>query len=104
MHEQLLTPSIVINAPVARRNIKRAADYAAQHNLGLRPHTKTHKSKLLAKMQLDAGAIGLTVAKPGEADVMAEVCDDVLMAYPAVDPNRCDQLARLAQRINLRVA
>src|SRR6476469_3546524 len=101
MHEELLTPSILIDASIVRRNIARAADYATEHNLGLRPHTKTHKSKMLAKMQLDAGAIGLTVAKPGEAEVMAEVCNDVLMAYPAVDPNRCNELARLAQRITL---
>ncbi len=104
MHEGLPTPSILIDASIVRRNIQRAADYAAAHNLGLRPHTKTHKSKKLARMQLDAGAIGLTVAKPGEAEVMAEVCNDILMAYPAVDPNRCNELAKLAHRITLRVA
>lgn len=104
MSSVLATPSIVIDAAVVRRNVDRMAGYARQHGLGLRPHTKTHKSKLLARMQLDAGAIGLTVAKPGEAIVMAEVCDDLLMAYPAVDPRRCAELAAVARTKKVRVA
>jgi D-serine deaminase-like pyridoxal phosphate-dependent protein len=79
------------------------ADYARAHNLALRPHTKTHKSTLLAKMQMDLGAAGLTVAKTGEAAVMAKVADDILMAYPAVDPNRCADLANLARTKTIRV-
>jgi D-serine deaminase-like pyridoxal phosphate-dependent protein len=48
-------------------------------------------------MQIQRGAIGLTVAKPGEAQVMADASDDILMAYPAVDPQRCIVLAELAR-------
>jgi D-serine deaminase-like pyridoxal phosphate-dependent protein len=92
----LPTPAILIDADVVRRNLSRMADYAASHGLRLRPHTKTHKSRRIGKMQLDSGAAGLTVAKPGEARVMAEVADDVLMAYPAVDPVRAGQIAELA--------
>jgi D-serine deaminase-like pyridoxal phosphate-dependent protein len=55
-------------------------------------------------MQMDHGAVGLTVAKVGEAKVMAEVSDDVLMAYPAVDPRRCRELADLAKTKTVRVA
>jgi D-serine deaminase-like pyridoxal phosphate-dependent protein len=80
------------------------ADYAKAHHLNLRPHTKTHKSKLLAKLQMEHGAVGLTVAKAGEAKVMAAVADDVLMAYPAVDPGRCGELAELARGRTVRVA
>jgi D-serine deaminase-like pyridoxal phosphate-dependent protein len=98
------TPCLVIDAAVVRRNLKRYADYVAQHGLGLRPHTKTHKSVKLARMQLDAGAVGLTVAKAGEAQVMAEAGDDLLMAYPAVDRPRCDALAELAKKVTVRVA
>jgi D-serine deaminase-like pyridoxal phosphate-dependent protein len=54
-------------------------------------------------MQLEFGAIGLTVAKVGEAEIMAQVCNDILMAYPAVDAHRCERLARLAGGITLRV-
>jgi D-serine deaminase-like pyridoxal phosphate-dependent protein len=104
MSQTLPTPFILIDAQVVRRNIERMAAYAATHRLGLRPHTKTHKSTRLGKMQLDHGAIGLTVAKPGEAQVMAEVCDDVLLAYPVINPMRCTDLARLASSRNVRVA
>jgi D-serine deaminase-like pyridoxal phosphate-dependent protein len=94
----------LIDGRLVRRNVERMAAYAKQHNLRLRPHTKTHKSTLLARMQLDAGAVGLTVAKAGEAEVMASVADDVLMAYPAVDPARCAALARIAKSKTVRVA
>lgn len=87
-----------------RRNLDRLATYAAEHGLGVRPHTKTHKSQALAKAQLDAGAVGLTVAKVGEALVMAEVGDDLLLAYPAVDAARTRRIAELARERTVRVA
>ena len=104
MVDDLPTPAILIDAAAVRRNVARMAEYAASHGLKLRPHTKTHKSTLLARMQLEHGAAGLTVAKVGEAKVMADVCDDVLLAYPAVDPGRCRELAGLARTKTLRVA
>ena len=104
MPDSLGTPCLIIDASIARRNIQRMAEYAAAHGLRLRPHTKTHKSIRLARMQLDAGAIGLTVAKAGEARIMAEAGDDILMAYPAVDRARCTILAELAKSKRIRVA
>jgi D-serine deaminase-like pyridoxal phosphate-dependent protein len=101
--QQIPTPSIVIDAAVARRNLQRLADYAKQHNVKLRPHTKTHKSTLVGRIQMDLGATGLTVAKVGEAKVMAEVSNDLLMAYPAVDPLRCAELAKLAGSVTMRI-
>ncbi|MEX2212516.1 MAG: alanine racemase [Phycisphaeraceae bacterium] len=99
------TPSLVIDLPTVRRNLARLGDYAASHGLKLRPHTKTHKSIALAKLQLSlGGSTGLTVAKVGEAQVMAEATDDLLLAYPAVDEARCTALAKLAARCTLRVA
>src|SRR5205085_9368116 len=92
MVEDLATPCIVIDAQVVRRNVERMAAYTRAHRLGLRPHTKTHKSTFLGRMQVEQGAVGLTVAKVGEAQVMAEVSDDLLMAYPAVDRRRCAQV------------
>src|SRR3954453_8067125 len=103
MSDDLPTPSILIDAAVVRRNLRRLSDYAKAHRLNVRPHTKTHKSTLLARMQMEAGAVGLTVAKVGEARVMAGVADDVLMAYPAVDPARCAELAELAKAKTVRV-
>jgi D-serine deaminase-like pyridoxal phosphate-dependent protein len=104
MVPDLPTPAILIDARIVRRNVERMARYAKEHGLRLRPHTKTHKSTLLARMQMDYGASGLTVAKAGEAEVMASVADDILMAYPAVDAARCESLARLAKSRTVRVA
>lgn len=80
------------------------AAYAAEHRLALRPHTKTHKSLHLARLQIRAGAVGLTVAKAGEAEVMAGATDDLLVAYPAIDPVRVRRLAELARSKTIRVA
>jgi D-serine deaminase-like pyridoxal phosphate-dependent protein len=97
------TPSLFVDGQIARRNIHRMADYARQHRLNLRPHSKTHKSCFVAQLQLAAGAMGMTVAKVGEAEVMAAVCDDILVAYPTVDPHRSERAARLARQVTLRV-
>ena len=104
MVPDLPTPAILIDAAIVRRNIQRMAGYAREQDLKLRPHTKTHKSVLVAKMQLEHGAVGLTVAKAGEAEVMAAAGDDLLVAYPVVDPRRCVVLARLAKEKTVRVA
>lgn len=98
------TPAMVIDEPTVERNLKRLADYAAKHNIGIRPHTKTHKSIRMAKRQLHYGAVGLTVAKVGEAEVMAQAGDDLLLAYPALDPARSGRVAELAKRKTIRLA
>lgn len=100
---ELPTPALVVDGVIARRNIARLADYAARHRLGVRPHTKTHKSRFIAKLQIDAGAIGLTVAKVGEAEQLQGESNDLLMAYPAVDAARCQRLAELARAHTMRV-
>jgi len=98
------TPLLVVNGEKAQGNIQRMADYCHQHELVYRPHTKTHKSKQVAKLQLAAGGSGLTVAKVGEARIMAEVCDNLLIAYPTVDHARCVEVADLAHDVRLMVA
>lgn len=98
------TPFVHVDAARVRRNIDKLATYAASKGIGIRPHTKTHKSVKLAQMQLDAGAVGLTVAKVGEAEVMAQTGADLLLAYPAVDMARTLRIARLAGENSVRVA
>jgi D-serine deaminase-like pyridoxal phosphate-dependent protein len=101
--EELPTPAILIDGAVARRNLKRLADYAGSHGIKLRPHTKTHKLVSVGRAQVELGAVGLTIAKVGEAKVMADASNDLLMAYPAADPLRCGELAKLAGRVTVRV-
>lgn len=102
--KDLSTPALVVDASVVRRNLRRMADFGASHKINIRPHTKTHKSKFIAKLQIESGCRGLTVAKVGEAQVMAQVSDDVLLAYPALDPTRANAAAEVAKTVALRVA
>ena len=101
---QLSTPSLVIDLPRVRRNVTRLASYVETHGLRLRPHTKTHKSKKMGMLQLEAGAKGLTAAKVGEAEQFASIENDILVAYPAFDPARATRLALLGRDRTIRVA
>ncbi|MEO8560568.1 MAG: alanine racemase [bacterium] len=100
----LETPAVVVDLDRLDRNLARAADYAGTHGLALRPHVKTHKSPVVAASQLRLGANGLTCATPREAEVMAEVCDDLLVAYPPVGGARARRLAALPSSVRLTVA
>ncbi|MBI4545833.1 MAG: alanine racemase [Gemmatimonadetes bacterium] len=80
------------------------AGYARQHGLALRPHVKTHKTAELALEQLRRGAAGLTVATLREAEVMARVADDLLLAYPPVGRPRLERLLALPAHLRLTVA
>ncbi len=101
---ELETPIPVVDLDRLARNLDRAAEYAKAHGLGLRPHIKTHKSPRIAGEQLTRGAVGVTCATPYEAEVMSEVCSDILVAYPPVGPKRAARLATLARKVRLTVA
>lgn len=104
IHE-LETPALLIDLEIMERNIRRVAEYARSHNLRLRPHTKTHKTPALGRMQLDSGAAGLTVAKVGEAEVMAASgTPDLLVAYPVVGRSKLDRLMEVARQTRVTVA
>jgi D-serine deaminase-like pyridoxal phosphate-dependent protein len=102
--DTLETPALVVDLDRMERNLDRASAYAAAHGLALRPHVKTHKSPVIAASQLSRGARGLTCATPFEAEVMAEVCDDLLIAYPPVGSARARRLARLPRNVRVTVA
>src|ERR1041385_1716028 len=102
---ELDTPAVIVDLDIVERNLSRMADYCREHQLRLRPHTKTHKIPELAKRQLVSGATGITVAKIAEAEVMLDAgIADILIAYPVVGPQNVDRLARLAERANITVS
>ena len=101
---ELETPLPVVDLDRLERNLDTAARYAREHQLGLRPHIKTHKSTRLAAEQLRRGAVGLTCATPYEAEVMSEVADDILLAYPPVGALRARRIAALPEHVRLTVA
>ena len=102
--EALETPIPLVDLDRLERNLDRMAGYASRHGLALRPHTKTHKSPRVAAEQVRRGAMGLTCATLLEAEVMSEVCDDILLAYPPVGGSKLQRLLALPDDIELTVA
>lgn len=99
------TPALIVDLDVMERNLAAMADYCRQHNLHLRPHTKTHKIPALARKQIESGASGITVAKLSEAEVMIDAgLTDLLIAYPIVGPIKTRRLADLAERAQICVS
>ena len=102
---EIETPALVVDLEICERNLQRVADYAREHGLRLRPHTKTHKSIRMAKRQLALGAAGLTVAKVSEAEVMlAAESPDLLVAFPIVGAAKVERLMAVARRTHVTVA
>ncbi|WP_426751499.1 D-TA family PLP-dependent enzyme [Myxococcus sp. Y35] len=102
--DMTVTPAALVDLDRVEANLARVAAYTRQRGLRWRPHTKTHKTPELAQLQLAAGAQGVTVATVREAEVMASVCDDVLLAYPPVGTERLDRLMDLPPHVRLTVA
>ena len=95
------TPALYVDLDVLERNIARMQEQCRVWGVALRPHVKTHKIPEIAQLQLDAGAIGITVAKVGEAEVLPG--DDVLVAYPLVKA-KLPRAKELAKTRALKVA
>jgi D-serine deaminase-like pyridoxal phosphate-dependent protein len=103
--EELDTPAVIVDRDLMESNIRSMSLYCAGHKIRLRPHTKTHKIPAIARMQVASGACGITVAKLGEAEVMARAgLDNILIAYPIVGPIKTERLARLAAECTITVA
>lgn len=106
MHvSELDTPALVVDLDILETNLREMAAYCALHGLGLRPHTKTHKIPSIARKQIDCGAHGITVAKLGEAELMARNgLEDILIAYPIVGPAKLARLIELAKKARITVS
>ena len=98
---ELDTPALYVDLDALEHNIAHMQQQCREWGVGLRPHVKTHKIREIAQMQLDAGAIGITVAKIGEAEVLPG--DDVLVAYPLVKA-KLPRLRELARTRRVKVA
>jgi D-serine deaminase-like pyridoxal phosphate-dependent protein len=99
------TPAAVIDMDRVERNIARIQATCDAAGVANRPHIKTHKSPLLAKMQIAAGAKGITCQKLGEAAVMAEAgIDDILISYNLVGEEKMARLGALQAKTNITVA
>jgi len=99
------TPAVVIDLDRVERNIARLQAACDAAGIANRPHIKTHKSPLIASMQRDAGARGITCQKLGEAEIMAEAgFDDILVSYNILGAEKIARLAALMRKATMTVA
>ena len=104
--EELDTPALLLDGPASDRNLRKMAEFFRGSKCQLRPHFKNHKCPTLARRQLEAGsAVGMTCAKLGEAEVLAEHgFTNILIANQIVSTPKIERLVELARRIETTVA
>jgi D-serine deaminase-like pyridoxal phosphate-dependent protein len=102
MHlNDLSTPAVLIEQPRVLANIDRMQEAANRRGIRMRPHTKTHKSPVVGRWQIERGAIGICCAKLGEAEVFAEAgFADIRLPYP-LNPSNAARVLRLLDRTKL---
>lgn len=94
------TPALLVRRPILEQNLRRLQAVADKAGLELRPHIKAHKTPEIAQMQIRAGAVGVTAAKVGEAEVMASAgIEDIFIANEIVGPLKLARLVALARRV-----
>lgn len=99
--DSLRTPAVLIDKVRALRNLDRMQAAADAHGIRLRPHSKTHKSPMVARWQLERGSIGICCAKLGEAEVFADAgVSDIRLPYP-LSPANADRVISLLDRTRL---
>lgn len=97
------TPALVLDAEAVNRNMQRMAEFAEKHRLRLRPHAKLHKSADIARLQMQAGAVGVCVQTVGEAEALAAGgVNDIFISNEVVCPRKLRRVAGLAQMLKSR--
>ncbi len=99
---ELDTPSLLIDYDILMSNLDFMQTYADSNHVTLRPHTKTHKSPAIAKLQLEKGACGIAVAKTGEAEIMVDAgMTDIFIANEVVGDQKLERIKKLAETISI---
>ena len=100
----MITPSIYVSYDKLQKNISAMHERVMQNGCNIRPHIKTHKTSVIAQLQLEAGAVGITVAKVSEAEVMERAgIKDIFIAYPVVGRDKLIRVMRLNRKCRLIV-
>ena len=100
---EIPTPAVLVESSKLARNIERMQKAVSEAGKALRPHAKTHKSPVVARMQIAAGAVGICCAKLGEAEVFADAgITDIRLPYP-LNPANADRVFALADRVDALV-
>jgi D-serine deaminase-like pyridoxal phosphate-dependent protein len=98
--DEIETPAVVVDLDVMERNVTAYADFADEHDVTLRSHTKTHKTPAIAHWQATVGG-GIVCQTLSEAEVMAAAgIDDVYLSYMVVGDRKLDRLVALSERVD----
>ena len=99
------TPAVVVLGDRMRANIARMQQFADEHGVALRPHVKTHKSVDIARLQLRAGAAGITASTLGQAEVFAAAgILDIFVAFPIwTSAAKARRILRLIEDVELKI-
>ncbi|MBP1716156.1 MAG: metal-activated pyridoxal enzyme, partial [Deltaproteobacteria bacterium] len=90
---KLDTPCLTVDLDILEKNVRTMENHAASFGKKLRPHVKTHKCSRLARMQKEAGAVGICVAKVGEAEALIQSgLKEVLITSPVVSDYKIKRL------------
>ena len=105
MVADLATPALIVDVPALDRNIATMAQFFADGPCRLRPHVKAHKTPAIAKRQLAAGScVGLTCATVSEAETLASLTDDILIANEVIGETKWARVAALARTLRVTTA
>lgn len=97
------TPALLLDLDAMERNLARMVAFAKEKNVRLRPHAKMHKSAALARLQIQAGAVGVCVQKTAEAEVMAAGgVNDIFISNEVIAPHKLQRVAALAHTLQSR--
>lgn len=103
-YSQLDTPALIVDFDIVKRNLAAMQEKADAFGVRLRPHTKTHKMPEMARLQIEMGACGITVAKVGEAEVMAaRGLKDIFIANEIVGQSKIERIQQLSRRCKIRL-
>ncbi|MDF2499830.1 MAG: alanine racemase [Anaerosporomusa subterranea] len=104
LYQGIESPALLIDNDIMQNNLRFMQAKADQYQVNLRPHIKTHRMPELAQLQTQLGAFGITVAKVGEAEVMAEHgLKNIFIANEIVGKSKLERIKALHQKINIRI-
>jgi D-serine deaminase-like pyridoxal phosphate-dependent protein len=97
----LETPAVTVSLDIMEDNVRRVQSHVSKYGIAFRPHIKTHKIPALGKLQMQAGAVGITCQKIGEVEVFADagVADDVLLTFNIIGAQKTDRLMAQMKRL-----
>jgi len=104
--EELDTPCLLLDWQASEYNLRYMADYFRDRSCKLRPHFKNHKCVTMARKQIEAGScVGMTAAKVGEAEVLADHgFENILIANQVVGKHKVTRLVEIARKAQIAVA